>query len=85
MIALTNLGIAAALGIVAFNFESLSVIAGQLAIGVLAVVNSFDLISKRMEWRSGFAFVPPVLKSRMVEIVSFAIALSIAFRHALGF
>jgi hypothetical protein len=86
MIALANLGIAVALGIVAFVFGSHTVhtvFAGQIAIGAIAVVNSFDLISARLKWRCGIVSVPPVLQSRMVEFISLIIALGVALAYAL--
>ena len=86
MIALANLGIAVALVIVAFVFRSDSVhtvLAGQIAIGAIAVVNSFDLISARLKWRRGIVSVPPVLQSRVVEFISLTIALGVGLAYAL--
>ena len=86
MIALTNLGIAVVLVIMAFVFGSDSVhtvLAGKIAIGAIAVVNSFDLISARLKWRYGIASVPPVLQSRLVELISLTIALGVALAYAL--
>ena len=86
MIALANLGIAVVLVIVAFVFGSDSVhtvLAGQIAIGAIAVVNSFDLISARLKWRRGIVSVPPVLQSRVVEFISLTIALGVGLAYAL--
>jgi hypothetical protein len=46
-------------------------------------VNSFDLISARLKWRRGILSVPPVLQSRVVELISLTIALGVALAYAL--
>ena len=84
MIALANLGIAAALAVVALGLQFQTVLLGQIAIGAIAVVNAADLILARLPSRALVPSVSPFFQSRRVEFGTLAIALGLALFCALS-
>lgn len=83
MIARANLGIAAALAVVALGLQFQTVLLGQIAIGAIAVVNASDLILGRLQSTRLILSVSPLFQSRGFEFGTLAVALGVALFCAL--
>ena len=83
MIALANLGIAAALAVVALGLQFQPVLLGKITICVITLVNMSDLILPRLLPHRKIPSVSPLLDSPVFEFGTAIFALGVALFCAL--